>query len=299
MFDLQVVAFQADLTRVTTLMMGREGQPPDLSGDRRPRLPPPAHPSPRQPGVRGQGRAINTYHVDLFAHFVAKLESTPDGDGTLLDHSMVVYGSAISDGDRHTHEDLPVLLVGRGDGDVAAAATTVPKDTPITNLFLTLLDHMGVEGEVTGRQHLLGCRCRRTATARSMVGGRDLKARAEPQSIFWKKWSRGGPAAKPSWELVVRIAEQRLLDPVLGLRGATAEGRVMALADRPGRPGPWAGRSRGSTEGDDVDNAPWPRSGPSSARGAPSPPGGYPRGAGPSPSGSPGGRWSKECLGIV
>jgi len=94
---------------------------------------------------------INAYHADLFAHFVAKLKATPDGDGTLLDHSMVVYGSAISDGDRHTHEDLPVLLVGHGAGRLKPGRHLVyPRDTPLTNLYLTLLDGMGVRPESIG-----------------------------------------------------------------------------------------------------------------------------------------------------
>ena len=151
MFDLQVVAFQADLTRVTTMMMGREGSLqtyPEIG------VPDSHHPLTHHRGnpefVEKVAR-INTHHVDLFAHFVARLESTPDGDGTLLDHSMVVYGSAISDGDRHTHEDLPVLLVGRGAGGVKPGRHVVyPEGTRMTNLYLTLLDRMGVRPESIG-----------------------------------------------------------------------------------------------------------------------------------------------------
>jgi hypothetical protein len=94
---------------------------------------------------------INAFHAELFAHFVEKLKATPDGDGTLLDHSMVVYGSAISDGDRHTHEDLPVLLMGRGAGRLKPGRhVAYPRDTPLTNLYLTLLDGMGVRPESIG-----------------------------------------------------------------------------------------------------------------------------------------------------
>jgi hypothetical protein len=98
--------------------------------------------------------------MGLFAKFIAKLQATPDGDGTLLDHSMIVYGSGIADGNRHTHEDLPVLLVGNAGGAFHPGRHIVyPKDTPMTNLYLTLLDRVGVQpekvGDSTGRlEHL-------------------------------------------------------------------------------------------------------------------------------------------------
>ena len=89
--------------------------------------------------------------MELFAYFLGRLKATPDGDGTLLDHSMVVYGSGISDGNKHTHDDLPVLLVGRGDGSLKPGRHVVyPTDTPMTNLYLTLLDRMGVQPESIG-----------------------------------------------------------------------------------------------------------------------------------------------------
>ena len=98
--------------------------------------------------------------MELFAHFVEKLKATPDGDGTLLDHSMVVYGSGIADGNKHTHEDLPVLLVGAAAARSSRGGTSAtPRTTPMTNLYLTLLDRMGVRpetiGDSTGRvEHL-------------------------------------------------------------------------------------------------------------------------------------------------
>ena len=88
--------------------------------------------------------------MELFAGFVKKMKATPDGDGTLLDHTMIVYGSGLSDGNRHTHEDLPVLIVGRGGGLRLGRHIVYPKDTPMTNLFLTLLDRMGVRAEQIG-----------------------------------------------------------------------------------------------------------------------------------------------------
>jgi hypothetical protein len=104
-----------------------------------------------QPDFVEKVTKINAYHAELFAHFVAKLKATPDGEGTLLDNTMIVYGSAISDGDKHTHDDLPVLLVGRGAGSLKPGRHLVyRKDTPLTNLYLTLLDHMGVHPESIG-----------------------------------------------------------------------------------------------------------------------------------------------------
>ena len=156
MFDLQVAAFQADLTRVVTFMIGREGSLqtyPEIG------VPDSHHPLTHH---RGQAdlvervTKINVFHVELFAHFVAKLAATPDGDGTLLDHVMVVYGSGLSDGDRHTHEDLPVLMAGGG--LKPGRHVVCPPETPMTNLYLTLLERLGVEesslGDSTGRLSL-------------------------------------------------------------------------------------------------------------------------------------------------
>lgn len=160
MFDLQVAGFQADLTRVTTMMIGREGSLqtyPEI-GVRDPHHPLTHHRN--NPEWIEKVAKINAFHMELFAHFVERLKATPDGDGSLLDHSMVVYGSAISDGDKHTHEDLPVLLVGGGDGSLRPGRHLVyARDTPMTNLYLTLLDKMGVRpesiGDSTGRiEHL-------------------------------------------------------------------------------------------------------------------------------------------------
>src|SRR4030095_11707269 len=156
MYDLQVVAFQADLTRVTTLMLGREGSMrvyPEIG------VADPHHPLTHHrenPDWIEKITQINCLHAELFAYFLKKLKSTPDGDGNLLDHSMIVYGSGLSDGNRHSHEDLPVLLAGRGDGSLKPGRHIVyPSGTPITNLYLTLLDRVGVHpgkiGDSTGK----------------------------------------------------------------------------------------------------------------------------------------------------
>jgi uncharacterized protein DUF1552 len=151
MFDIQVVAFQADVTRVATMMIGREGSLqtyPEID------VPDSHHPLTHhrgQPDFVEKVTKINTFHAELFAHFIEKLKATPDVDGTLLDNTMVVYGSAIADGDKHTHDDLPVLVVGRGAGRLKPGRhLAYPKDTPLTNLYLTLLDGMGVRPESIG-----------------------------------------------------------------------------------------------------------------------------------------------------
>jgi Protein of unknown function (DUF1552) len=160
MFDLQVVAFQADLTRVATLMVGREGSMrvyPEIE------VPDPHHPLTHHrnnPEWIERVARINCLHAEVFAYFLEKLKATKEGAGTLLDHSMVVYLSGLSDGNRHSHEDLPVLVAGRGNGGLKPGRHIVyPKGTPMTNLYMTLLDRMGVQperlGDSTGKlEHL-------------------------------------------------------------------------------------------------------------------------------------------------
>jgi len=150
MFDLQIVAFQTDSTRVVTMMMGREGSMrtyPEIG------VPDPHHPLTHHrnnPEWIEKVTTVNTMHAELFAGFVRKMKATPDGDGSLLDHTMIVYGSGLSDGNKHTHDDLPVVLVGRGGGLRLGRHIVYPKDTPMTNLYLTLLDRVGVRAEQIG-----------------------------------------------------------------------------------------------------------------------------------------------------
>ncbi|MBV8819211.1 MAG: DUF1552 domain-containing protein [Acidobacteriaceae bacterium] len=151
MFDLQVLAFQADLTRVSTLLIGREGSVrtyPEIG------VPDPHHPTSHHrnlPEMIEKISKINTYHVSLFSYFVDKLKSTKEGDGNLLDRSMIVYGSAICDGNSHTHGNLPVLLVGKGDGRLKPGRhVDYGTGTPMTNLYLGLLDRMGLPTEHLG-----------------------------------------------------------------------------------------------------------------------------------------------------
>jgi hypothetical protein len=94
---------------------------------------------------------INTFHAEMFAYLLTKMKSTPDGDGTLLDNSMIVYGSAINDGNSHSHVDLPVLIAGHAGGLLKGGRHMAsPKGTPMTNLYRTLLDRLNVHPESIG-----------------------------------------------------------------------------------------------------------------------------------------------------
>ncbi len=102
---------------------------------------------------------INTYHVQQFAQWVQKLKAAKEGDGSVLDNSMVVYGAGLSDGNSHRHDDLPTLIAGRGGNFVKTGRRVVyRKETPMCNLFLTMMDRMGTQmehfGDATG--HLEG-----------------------------------------------------------------------------------------------------------------------------------------------
>ena len=151
MYDLQVVAFQTDLTRVVTMMVGREGSMrtyPEIG------VPDPHHPLTHHRNNKdwmARVEQINVFHAELFSYFIEKMKSTPEGDSNLLERSMVVYGSGLSDGNRHTHEDLPVLIMGQGGGLLKTGRHVVyDKQTPMNNLYLTLMDGMGVKTETLG-----------------------------------------------------------------------------------------------------------------------------------------------------
>jgi hypothetical protein len=151
LYDLQLLAFQSDLTRVTTFMYGREqnGRPYPQIG-----VPEPHHPLTHHqdlPEKMEKCAKIQTYHVRLFADYLEKLRSTPDGDGSLLDHVILLYGGGISHSDRHTHGPLPTLVVGGGSGTIKGSRHLVyPEHTPLTNLQLTLLANLGVPAEKLG-----------------------------------------------------------------------------------------------------------------------------------------------------
>jgi hypothetical protein len=151
LYDLQLLAYQADLTRVITFMYGREqtSRPYPQIG-----IPEPHHPlthHQNDPVKMEKCTVIQRYHLKLFGNYLEKLRSTPDGDGSLLDHLIIVYGAAISNSDRHTHGPLPTLLLGGGAGTIKGGRHLVyPEHTPLTNLQLTLLGNLGVPTEKLG-----------------------------------------------------------------------------------------------------------------------------------------------------
>ena len=145
MFDLMVLAYQTDMTRVISFMVGRE-----QSGATYPQIgvTEPHHPLSHHQNdpVRIESLAkINAYHMQLFSDFLVKLRSTSDGDGSLLDHIMILYGSALRDSNRHTTKNLPILVVGGGCGEIKGGRHVLcPKGTPLTNLQYSMLLKLGV-----------------------------------------------------------------------------------------------------------------------------------------------------------
>lgn len=149
MFDLQALAFQCDLTRVTTFMLGRE-----LSARTYPEIGitdahhPLSHHQYDPVKIENITR-LNTYHMGFFASYLEKLRSTPDGDGSLFDHSLLLYGAGMSEGNIHDHTNLPLMLVG-GPDLVAGGRHLMFKGDPAANLLLSIADRMGVPVEKIG-----------------------------------------------------------------------------------------------------------------------------------------------------
>jgi hypothetical protein len=157
MLDLQVIAWQTDMTRVASFMMGRDG----------------SNRAYREIGISDGHHSISHHqsdservdklvkidelHVQMFAYLVEKLRATQDGDGTLLDHSLVVFGSSLSESNLHTHDDLPILVAGNANGQVKGNRhIAYAKETPLNNLFLSMFDFAGMPhidsfGDSTGR----------------------------------------------------------------------------------------------------------------------------------------------------
>jgi len=157
MIDMQVVAWQTDMTRVASLMLGRDG----------------SNRAYREIGISDGHHSISHHqgdqerldklikidelHVSMFAYLLEKLKATPDGDGTLLDHALVLFGSSISESNIHTHDDLPIVLAGRASGRLKGNRhLAYAKETPLNNLFLSTFDLAGVPhvegfGDSTGR----------------------------------------------------------------------------------------------------------------------------------------------------
>jgi len=150
MFDLQVLAYQCDLTRVITFMMGRE-----FSGRNYPEIgvPEAHHPLSHHmydPTKIATLAKINVYHTTLFAYYLEKLRSTPDGDGSLLDHLILMYGAGMSDSNAHNHNNVPIVLVGGGAGQLKGGRHLKYAGDPTANLLVTVMDKLGVPVEQIG-----------------------------------------------------------------------------------------------------------------------------------------------------
>jgi len=156
MTDMVTVAFQADLTRVVTFIVTREGTSRSY---REIGIPDGHHPlthHQNNPAQMEKVTQINTYHVQQFANWITRLKGIKEGDATMLDNSMIVYGAGLGDGNRHTHEDLATLVAGRGGKYFKTGQRIVHRrETPIANLYMTMMDRMGVRadhfGDATGR----------------------------------------------------------------------------------------------------------------------------------------------------
>ncbi len=156
MFDLQITAFRADITRVFSIILARE-----LSGRSYANIGVPGNHHlishhRNDPGLMAQKAKIDTYHVQMLAYFLEKMRATPDGDGSLLDHSLILYGSGMGDGNLHRHSDLPCLLAGKLNGKFQTGYHfDYPENTHMANLLVTMLDSVGIPiekmGDSTGR----------------------------------------------------------------------------------------------------------------------------------------------------
>jgi hypothetical protein len=156
MSDMVTIAFQADLTRVLTFLVTHEGtsrayREIGISDGHHPLT----HHMNKQ-DMMDKVSEINLYQMKQFAAWMQRMKAAKDGDGSLLDHSMIVYGAGLSDGNRHSHEDLPTMMVGKANGTVRPGRRVVyRRETPMCNLYLSMMDRMGVHmdhfGDSTGK----------------------------------------------------------------------------------------------------------------------------------------------------
>jgi Protein of unknown function (DUF1552) len=161
MGDLLALAFQSDLTRVATFVFANDGSNRSY---RAIGVPDGHHDLSHHGGDETKAeriRKINRFHIAQLAYLIQKLKSIPEGSGTLLDHCMIAYGSGISDGNSHSHDDLPILLAGRGNGTIVTGRhIRYPNETPLTNLYVSMLDRIGVNvdgfGDSSGPLAALG-----------------------------------------------------------------------------------------------------------------------------------------------
>jgi Protein of unknown function (DUF1552) len=151
MMDLLALAYQTDMTRISTFMMGRE-----VSAHAYPEIgvPDSHHPLSHhqdEPAKLERLHKVNEYHFQQFAYLVKKLDSMREGDGTMLDNTLFLYGSAISDSNTHFHDDLPIALIGgKAAGIQGGRYIRQPKGTPLANLYVSILQSLGIPVEKFG-----------------------------------------------------------------------------------------------------------------------------------------------------
>ncbi len=155
MFDLQVLAFQTDMTRMITFMTAPEQSNRTYSEIGVPDVHHALSHHRNDPENLAKIVQIDTYHTELFTYYLDKLRATPDVDGSLLDNMIIMYGSAISDGNEHLLQNLPILLLGGGSGELPGDQhIRYAADTPIANLYVTIMEKLGIEvdrfGDSTG-----------------------------------------------------------------------------------------------------------------------------------------------------
>jgi hypothetical protein len=160
MADMMVLAFQTDTTRIGTFIFANEGSNRSYAFMDVPEGHHDLSHHGRDKKKQEKIAKINRFHLGQFAYFIGKLKATKEGDSTMLDNSMIVYGSCIGDGNRHNHNDLPVVLLGKGGGTIKTGRHLVFEkrdDTPLANLWMSMLDRMGAKdieellGDATGR----------------------------------------------------------------------------------------------------------------------------------------------------
>lgn len=151
MFDLLALAFQTDSTRIATFMLAHDGSNRSFSEIGVPDGHHSISHHQRNPDKLRKLGEIDRFYLKQFGYFLSKLKATKDGEGNLLDNSMIVYGGGISDGDRHNHNELPVILAGKAGGTFKPGRRIAMKEeVPMTNLYLSMLDRMGVKAERIG-----------------------------------------------------------------------------------------------------------------------------------------------------
>lgn len=159
MFDMMALAFQGDLTRISTFMYANEGSTKSYPFIGVPEGHHDLSHHGNDPEKHEKIKKINRFHVEQFAYFLEKLESMREGEESVLDRSMIVYGSGIGDGNRHNHDDLPVLLAGKAGGTIKTSRhLKINQSTPLNNLYLSMLDRIGTSpdrlGDSTGHLDL-------------------------------------------------------------------------------------------------------------------------------------------------